>query len=95
MVDLKRQTGLLLVQTLRVDLDRVVYGVVVGLEKVELDKDTKSCKACRKSLKRCMVCWSTWKTSRLLLVQMLRVDLDGVVYGVVVGLEEVELGEVV
>jgi len=95
MVDLKRQTRLLLVQTLRVDLDGVVYGVVVGLEEVELDEDTKSCKACRKSLKRCMVCWSTWKTSRLLLVQMLRVDLDGVVYGVVVGLEEVELGEVV
>jgi hypothetical protein len=42
-----------------------------------------------------MVCWSTWKTTRLLLVQMLRVYLDGVVYGVVVGLEEVELGEVV
>ena len=31
MVDLKRQTRLLLVQTLRVDLDGVVYGVVVGL----------------------------------------------------------------
>jgi hypothetical protein len=36
MVDLERQTGLLLVQTLRVDLDGVVYGVVVGLEEVEL-----------------------------------------------------------
>jgi hypothetical protein len=35
------------------------------------------------------------RQTRLLLVQMLRVDLDGVVYGVVVGLEEVELGEVV
>jgi hypothetical protein len=49
-----RKTDLLLVQTLRVDFDGVVQrAVVVGLEEIELDEDTKSCKACRKSAKRC------------------------------------------